>query len=153
MVLAVCNTVSCVNWWTWTRWGQTLEQSTLYFKLSPFLTCDKHFLGIPPGFSTLWWCLRCLRFGICHLLLKELEFGTPGVKIGPREHEKKIRSTGPSFAQISYLRDRDRCGPEHFFVKYWEIVNSEGTFIPEALAVLALRVQIEEILKFRAKMS
>ena len=109
--------------------------------------------GIPPGFSTLWWCLRCLRFGICHLLLKELEFGTPGVKIGPREHEKKIRSTGPSFAQISYLRDRDRCGPEHFFVKYWEIVNSEGTFIPEASAVLALRVQIEEILKFRAKMS
>ena len=34
--LAVCNTVSCVNW---PRWGQTLEQSTLYFKLEPFLTC------------------------------------------------------------------------------------------------------------------
>ena len=23
----------------WPRWGQTLEQSTLYLKLSPFLTC------------------------------------------------------------------------------------------------------------------
>ena len=38
-------------------------------------------------------------------------------------------------------------------VKYWEICNSEGTFIPEASAVYALRVGIEEILKFRAKMN
>ena len=38
-------------------------------------------------------------------------------------------------------------------VKYWEICNSEGTFISETLAVFALRVGIEEILKFRSKMN
>ena len=38
-------------------------------------------------------------------------------------------------------------------VKYWEISNSEGTFIIKTLAVLALWVQIKEILKIRAKMN
>ena len=33
-------------------------------------------------FSALRWSLRCLRFGILHLLLTELSFDTPGVEIG-----------------------------------------------------------------------
>ena len=38
-------------------------------------------------------------------------------------------------------------------VKYGEISNSEGTFIIKTLPVLALWVQIKEILKIRAKMN
>ena len=38
-------------------------------------------------------------------------------------------------------------------VKYWEISNSEGTFIIKKFAVSALRVQIQEILKIQAKMN
>ena len=38
-------------------------------------------------------------------------------------------------------------------VKYWEISNSEGTFIIKKFAVSALWVEIEKTLKIRAKMN
>ena len=81
----------------WSRWGQTLEQTTLYFKLSPFLTCDKHSLGFPLDsrpFDGVWgvWDL-----GFVIYFLKSLNLVPLVSKSDHGNMKKKIRSTGPSF--------------------------------------------------------
>jgi hypothetical protein len=58
-------------------------------KIEKILARNLNFEQFLSPFSALRWSLRCLRFGILHLLLKELSFDTPGVQIGPFLKKKK----------------------------------------------------------------
>ena len=57
---------------------------------------------------------KCLRFGILHLLLTELEFDTPGVEIGAFLKKKNL-----SAICIEVFYTYDASDQKHGFLKFW----------------------------------
>ena len=68
--------------------------------------------------------MRCLRFGILHLLLTELSFDTPGVEI--RAFLKK-NSEPDLHRAVFYTYDAsDASDQKHGFLKFWTLNFENG---------------------------